>query len=47
MEKTTQTVAKDTQGPTVSLNVGTVTETTIPLTANATDAVSRNSKLYI
>ena len=38
-------VTRDTAGPTVSLNVGTPTETTIPVTANATDTVSRNSKL--
>ena len=38
-------VAKDTTGPTVSLSTGVATETTIPVTANATDAVSRNSKL--
>ena len=38
-------VTKDTTGPSVSLSVGIPTETTIPVTANATDAVSRNSKL--
>ena len=38
-------VTRDTTGPNVSLNVGTPTETTIPITATATDAVSRNSKL--
>ena len=42
----TQTVSKDTTGPTVNVNVGTVTEKTIPVNATATDAVSRNSKLH-
>ena len=44
-DASTTTVVKDTTGPTVNINIGTVTETKIPLTAVATDAISRNSKL--
>ena len=36
---------RDVTKPTVSLNVGTATDKTIPVTANATDNISRNSKL--
>ena len=36
---------RDVTKPTVSLNVGTVTENAITVTANATDNISRNSKL--
>ena len=45
--ETPATLTKDTTGPTVSLDVGTVTTNTIPVTATAEDIVSRNSKLYI